>query len=367
MNKLEKIGKSIAKKQTSNPIKFMIILMILILITAPGIFLLLSHVEPSLEKTLPQNVQEVKTMNDMRTQFGADMMYIVVNSDSVTDLRNPQVIKFIDLISQKIEKNDFILDVYSIANIVKESTGKIPDSIHEIKTILKNNPLTKMYLNYDYSLALIQIRSDTGSSSKIINRVVKDIKDDIKNLETFNPGVTTSITGFNAIDKATFEVIIRDFMYITVFSLLFMVIFLFIYFRSIKKIVMSTSVIILSLIMTLGITGYLGITITVISMVAAAMIMALGISYGINVTYEYYILKKSHSKKESIKKLNSLIIRALTGSSFTTGAGFLALLFGVIPAMKNLGIILAMGIIITLLNSVLFLPVIIYLLDRRSK
>ena len=368
MDLIEKIGENIGKAQVRAPNLFLLGLIISLIVIIPGTTFLLSHVEPSLEKTLPQNVIEVETMNDMRTQFGADMMQIIIRTNLPTsDIRTPKVINYVDTLSQKLRENDYILQVDNIADIIKAyNNGVVPKSLPKIKSILHNNPYTKFFINYDYSTTIIQIKSDTGADSKIIKRVVEDIEDSISSLETKNPGVETEITGFNSIDKATFEVIIKDFMNITGLSFLFMLIFLLFYFKSIRKVIMSLSVIMISLLLTAGITGYLAITMTVVTMVAGAMIMALGISYGINVTYEYYVLRKEFSKKQTIIKLNTQILRALVGSSLTTGAGFLALLFGVIPAMKNLGIVLAIGIVITLFVSVLFLPVIIIKLDTKS-
>ena len=59
------------------------------------------------------------------------------------------------------------------------------------------------------------------------------------------------------------------------------------------------------------------------------------------------------------------LLRAMLGASLTTMAGFLALLFGVLPAMKTLGIILAIGIFTTLIGAIFLLPVVIYLYDRK--
>jgi len=63
----------------------------------------------------------------------------------------------------------------------------------------------------------------------------------------------------------------------------------------------------------------------------------------------------------------SELLRAMVGASLTTIAGFLALLFGVLPAMKNLGIILALGILTTLVSAIFMLPVLVYLYDTRRK
>lgn len=369
MNFLEKLGLSLAKYQIKNSKTFFILLIILLAITLPGITLLIGHIEPSLEKILPSEISEVKTMNDMRSQFGADMMYLVVRIDGplVNDMRSPEVLVYLDGLSNRLRENSFIIDVSSVANIVKsQNNGVIPNTLDETKELLKDNPQVRMFNNHDNSLTVVQIRSDTGATASVVKEVVEQIEYDIESVENYNPGVKISITGFNSIDKATFEVIMQDFAYITGFSFLFMVVFLLIYFRSIRKVLGTISVIMISVLVTLGLVGYMNITITVVTMVAAAMIMALGISYGINVIYEYYMLRESHDKNTSLEILNTHLIRALVGSSLTTSAGFLALLFGIIPAMKNLGIVLALGISITLIVSVIFLPVIVYKLDNEK-
>ena len=370
MEFLKELGKKIGENQIKKPYVFFIGLVIFLALTLPGIPLLLNNVEPSLEKILPQDITEVKLMNDMRSLFSADMMYVLLYaSGPVEDVRDPEVLRYVDSLSNKLRKDDYIKEVMNFPDmIMMVNDGKIPNSNQDIQKLIKLNPRALMFINHDYSFTVIQIRSDTGASSSVIGKVVNNINDDIASLEPMNPGLTYKITGFNAIDRATFQVIMSDFAYITIFSFLFMLIFLFFYFGgSVKKVVGAISVIMISVMITFGITGYLGITITVVTMVAAAMIMALGISYGINITYEYYLLRKKMGKEKALVELNTGIVRALIGSSLTTSAGFLALLFGVLPAMKNLAIVLAIGITITLLVSILILPLIVFKLDSEIK
>lgn len=367
--KLERYAKKLAEKQLANKTSFFIALAITILALLPGIPLLLGHIEPSLEKILPQEVEEVKLMNDMRGQFGADMMYLVIQvTGPTTDVRDPAVITYLDLLTSKLQEEEYILQAESLADVIKETNNEvIPASRQKITELMQLHPNTPRYVNEDHSITIIHLRSDTGATAQLIKSTVESIQHTIMTLEAYNPGVKTTLTGFNTIDKATFEVIIKDFSNITGLSFLFMLTFLAIYFRKAKKVFAAVSIIMISLIITLGLVGYLGLTITVVTMVAAAMIMALGISYGINVTYDYYTLREKYDKEESIKKLNTNLIRALIGSSLTTSAGFLALLFGIIPAMKTLGIVLALGIIITLASSILFLPLILYVTDKEEK
>lgn len=363
---IEKIAKKITTAQSSNPKMFLLAFGIITLLLIPGVFNLVGNIEASLEKVLPQDIEEVKTMNDMRSEFGADMMYILAHPISpIVDVRNPSYLNYIDLLEQRIRSHDAILKTESFAGEIKMiNGGNIPDSISEIKSFTTS----KRFVNADYSLSIIQIKSDTGASSEKIKYVVDAIKSDIEALDEINPGVEMEITGFNAIDKATFEVIISDFGSITVVSMALVMMVVFIVFRSFAKGLMPMAVVMTALIWTAGIAGYLNLTITVVSMVAAAMIMGLGIDFGIHVVHTYYEKRKTREPKKALEGMMGELLRAMVGASLTTMAGFLALLFGVLPAMKTLSIILALGIFNTLLGAVFLLPVIVYLYDKgKSK
>lgn len=365
---IEKIADRIAKLQVKYPLYVLIVFLVISLALIPGIFNLVGNVEPSLEKVLPQHIDEIETMNDMRAQFGADMMYLLLYAeDPISDVRNPEFVEYVDQLANSIKEREYILEVNTVADIIKQQNqGIIPDSLTEIKYDLADHPLTSRYINPDYSLSVIRITSDTGSSAELINKVVTEIKQDIEFSQSFNPGSKIQLTGFNAIDKATFEVIIKDFQYITLVSFLLIGIVVLVTFRSFTKGFLPLTVVMVALLWTIGIVGYFNFTITVVTMVAAAMIMGLGIDFGIHMVHTYYEKRKKEKPKKALQKTLRELLRAMVGASLTTTAGFLALLFGVLPAMQNLGIILAIGIMSTLTGAIFLLPVLVYLNDTRG-
>jgi len=363
---IEEIAEKIVRDQIRHPYRYIIVFLILTLLIFPGILKLVSNVEPSLEKVLPSDIQEVKTMNNMRAQFGADMVYVLAHIEGpVTDVRDFKVLNYLDALSEKLRTDENILEVTSLADIVISDYGLIPNSNEKIKEILRLDPSTPSYTNYDYSFAVIRIKSDTGSSAQLIDKVINSIRVDIDSIETINPGLRFEITGFNAIDKATFNVIMSDFMNITFVSLILVGLVVFFTFRSFVKGTIPLIVVFIALLWTFGIAGYLNLTITVVSMVAAAMILGLGIDFGIHVVHSYYERRKNERPKHAMIETMKELLLAMLGASLTTISGFLALLFGILPAMKTLGIILAIGILNTLLSAVLVLPVIIYLYDTK--
>ncbi|MGV8163112.1 MAG: MMPL family transporter [Candidatus Nanoarchaeia archaeon] len=368
MSYLRKLGYKLGILQGKHPWFFIILAILITIATIPGIPILLNNVEPSLEKVLPQDIEEVQVMNDMRSQYGADMLYLVLitNEDTYT-YSNMQ---YVDSFTQSLRAVDNIVEVSSISDILKErNKGIIPTSSNEIRKILDADSRSDNFVNADRSITIIQIKSDTGASAKTVKKVLDDIRFTQEIMDSSNPGFEIKLTGFNAVDQATFKVIISDFIKITLISFALMIIFLLIHYKlSIKKTIYSLVIMIFSLIWALGVTGYLGIKLNVVTMVSAAMIIALGSSYGINSVYHFYDdFLLQYNKKEAIARFQEFLIIGLSGSALAEIAGFLALLFGLMPSMQDLGIILAIGIFFALFVSVVILPVFFYIMERDKQ
>jgi len=366
---MDRIAAKLVGQQIKRPSWFLAVFVVITLALIPGILLLVNNVEPSLEKVLPSDIEQVQTMNDMRAQFGADMMYLLVYAEPpVYDVREPRMLDYIDILSQRLRTRGTILEVTNMADLARqENSGILPESYNGAKEALAASMFTSQYANEDYTFSVIRIRTDTGASAQRISEVVNDINEDIAVVEEYNPGARLQLTGFNAIDKATFEIIMSDFAVITLVSLVLVSAVVFVLFRSFGRGMLPMAVVMTALLWTMGLSGYIGFTITVVTMVAAAMILGLGIDFGIHVVHNYFELRKSKGQKKSLTLTMAELLRAMTGASLTTMAGFLALLFGVLPAMKTLGIILAMGILNTLIAAVFLLPVIVYIYDGGTR
>lgn len=359
---LEKFAEKIAIVQVKYPKLVILAILLISFVLAPGILKI--KVEPSLEKVLPQDIPVIETMNDMRIQFGADMVYIVIEPEYALDIREPKIIKYLDVLQNKLVTNENILEVTSLVTIVKENKGFIPDSIQEIKNILDNDPRTHKFANSDYSLTFLQLRTDTGANAKLIDKLKSDIKDDIASLDELNPGVEYHVTGFNIIDKATFDIMMSDFAFETPLAFALIGIIVFLVFRSLLKGFLPMVVVMVAMMWTAGLIGYFDIVLSSTNIVAASMIMGLGIDFGIHILHRFYELKKTMSREKALMNSLKENIRATVAAALTTSAGFLALLFGSLPAMKNFGIILSIGIISAMIATIIVLPAVIFLYDE---
>lgn len=369
--KLEEIGRKLGEMQTKYPKKFLWAVFIITLIMIPG--LLQMKIEPSLEKVLPQDLEVLKQMNSMRDQFGADMVYVFYETEgsAYEDARLPEILKQVEATEQKISHENNILMVNSYAAMVRDyNNGIIPEDYEKIKEIHEqaksiNDPRVNL-INHDFTILLTEIKTNTGANAGAIKQVVGDIRFDIEN--TNQLGLNTGLTGYNALDKATFEVILSDFSYTTFIAFAFVGIVVYLTFRSLSLGMIPMVVVMISLLWTNGTVGYLGIAMTVASMGAAAMVMGLGIDFGIHLISIFKEFREmGKSLKESIILTLEKDIRAIVGTAITTIAGFLSLWFSSLPAMADLGTILLLGIFYSMIAALLLMMPLVYFYEKKQE
>ncbi|MCA9478329.1 MAG: MMPL family transporter [Nanoarchaeota archaeon] len=350
---IDQLAQTLARLQLKHTKLLLAIFLVFTLAVLPGIVFLPSHVEPSLERVMPSFIEELRLVNHMRTQFGSDITYVVLTANGpLYDVRDKAALEYISVLEQAFQQRELVVGTQSIASIYG-TQEEYPTEVIAPDMISKGNDIT-----------VIKVITDTGADADAINELIDGIETDIEQFSALNPGFDIQITGFNVIDKLTFNVIMSDFLVITGVSMSLIALILWLFFRTGKKVLLAMSVLFAAVIWTMGIVGYLGMTITVVSMVSIAMIMGLGIDFSVHMMHTYYEYREKHSPKKSVLLTQKELMRAVFGAAATTIAGFLALLFGVLPAMQTLAIILAIGIFNTLFGAIGLMPLLLYTTDK---
>jgi len=258
-------------------------------------------------------------------------------------------------IENRIGRSENVFQTTSPATMLKQRYGEIPEDSEKIDEFNYGNLVTD-----NKRTALISVRADTQAKSDEIRGLYNDIH---MAVGSELPGTDYQLTGYNMIDLATFQVIISDFMRITAVSFAAVLLVLYGVFRDLKRMMFPMVPVMFALIWMLGLGGYLGANLTIISMVSAAMIMGLGIDFGIHVTKKYYNTKRG---AEGLSETMTELSRGLLGGSTTTGIGFLALLAANLTGMHALGIFLFTGIISAYIGATFLLPTLIILVDGKE-
>jgi uncharacterized protein len=120
-----------------------------------------------------------------------------------------------------------------------------------------------------------------------------------------------------------------------------------------------------AILINMGTNAFLGSTSYMTSSIAAIIQLAVSVDYSIFLIHRYREEKQIYSLKEDamISAISKTGV-AVTASALTTIAGFASLLIMKIGIGKDLGFILAKGVILSLLTTVFLLPCLILLFDK---
>ncbi len=105
-----------------------------------------------------------------------------------------------------------------------------------------------------------------------------------------------------------------------------------------------------------------------VTQIIPVLIIGLGVDYGIHITSRYREeIGRGEDVDGAIGRSIGTVGVALTLATVTTAVGFLTNIFNPVPALKDFGILSAVGIIVSFLLMLTFVPSARRLLDRRAE
>ena len=347
---IEELASRLVEYQVEQPRRVLLAIGLLTALVIPGALNL--EVKPNTEAILPADDPTVQSLDTLRAKFSGDTTYIVFESDK--DVRNTELLEEMQRIENRVKTVENVHSTQSPASMITQRYDRIPQDQDTLEQFDYESLVSQ-----NYRTGLIAVRTDTQANSGEIQKLYDDIHTTVQSETTEN----YYLTGYNMIDLATFQVIISDFARITGVSFGAVLLVLYGVFRDFKRMMFPIVPVMFGLIWMLGLGGYLGANLTIISMVSAAMIMGLGIDFGIHVTKKYFNTRRG---SEGLSETMTELSRGLLGGSMTTGVGFLALLAANLTGMHALGIFLFTGIISAYVGAVVLLPTLIIMIDGKQ-
>lgn len=336
------------------------------------------ELNPSLKSMVPKQHRFMKTMDEIDDLFGGSTILILaVESDSL-------------LYQTTLEKfaayNDSLANIDVIKNIVSlYSTSKIISS----DTGFKIGPLIESLPKDAYEVE--QLKNDLNATNRIIGNIISDdfqimsficqlsvsfdydensLVEQIKKLnQQFEGPEKIYFAGMPLIRSHVANQMHRDIRLFLPVGITFMIVFLFISFRSYLGVALPLSVVIISTIWTLGIMGWLGFDLPFTGILIPVMLIAITNNYGIHIISHYYDYTKDDleaSRVDIIKKTLQSVSFPIFLAGLTTVLGFLGLISHILPKARELGIFTACGIFIAFLLSLLLVPAFLNIAKRPS-
>ena len=203
-------------------------------------------------------------------------------------------------------------------------------------------------------------------NSKAVFEIVEYVRAMVAGFERRYPDVRFYLTGGTAFDAAFTEVPADDNRVLGPLMLLVIVIILAFSLRSTWYVVSAMLLIALATGTMLGVTGWAGARMNAGTAGAPVIVLSLSVAYCVHILATIrQQMQSGLDQLEAIIESIRVNIAPVTITSLTTAVGFLSLNFSDAPPFRQLGNMVASGVLVTLVLSVTLLPAVLCFVRLR--
>lgn len=330
----------------------------------------------SQEDMLPDDVEVIETLMLVSDQFAGTFSSstIVVEidpsyarSDELRDVRDPEALRYVDTLAERAKLIYGVIDAQSAATVIKDANGgKIPSSLQSVKSLAAQNEMVAQqlsaYISDDYTLSVVRLSLLDGLDAE---EVVAELREVIRVAQP--PGMTVEISG-DLVEDITMQELAEETMQTTsMISFALIIVILILLFVSIKYGLIPLLTILLGTVWTYGVLYVIGFEITPMTSGAMAMIMGIGIDFGIQVTKRFRYELRTYDKEEAMVNTLQNVFYPMVITTIAAVTGFLCLSLGELPMMKDMGKMLAMGVTCCMVAALTVVPAVLVLLERKKR
>ena len=333
------------------------------------------EMDAGLRSGLPREHPIVQSMEKIDELFsGSDIIIIAVESDS---LFSSSTLEKLSSFNDSLESVELISKVTSIFNqkqITPEKNGfsiepildDIPiDSLMTERFFqrLKNSGMVGNLVSDDYKTMCFigQINSSFEYDEFEFRKNIFEL------VNRFNEPENFYVSSLPITRATVVENMQRDMRVYTPIAVGLGIFLLMLSFRSWTGVFLPFFVVILSIIWTFGVMGWLDLPLAFIGTLIPVMLVAIANNYGIHIISHYFEYSKSDPTgsrgqilKRTIRKVGVPILLA----GVTTVVSFLSLLSHSLPRAREMGVLVSFGILIAFVLSIILIPSILVLLPR---
>jgi len=264
------------------------------------------------------------------------------------------------------EEDDMIVE-----NLVQGTKHLTNADLDKIKSIALNEPLlVNKIVSPDAHVSVVNVTVQLPGIDPIVEvpavaASVRKIKAEF--LEQY-PENDIYLSGMVMMNNSFSESALNDGSTLVPLMFLIVIIIIGVLLRTIAGTFATIVVIIMSIAATMGLAGWTGYFLTGPSSSAPTMILTLAVADCIHVlTSMFYEMRHGATKQEAIRKSLKVNIQPIFLTSITTAIGFLSMNFSDSPPFRDLGNIVAVGVMLACLFSLTLFPALLRVLPIKVK
>ncbi|MCQ2448516.1 MAG: MMPL family transporter, partial [Oscillibacter sp.] len=291
---------------------------------------------------------------DMLTYLPEDMETVIGQNDLLEDFSKGA---FTFLIFEDMESKDVAKLKEKVEAVEHVDTVLWYDSLSDLSIPMELLPdKVRSEFNTDHS-TMMAVFFDTGTSDDLTMEAVKEIRS-ICGSQCFVSGMTALVVDLKDLCEQEEPIYVALAVILASVSML---IFLDGWLVPVVFLLSIGAMILLNL----GTNYFLGEISYITKALSAVLQLAVTMDYSIFLWHSYNEQRETHSDhKEAMAIAIKETLTSVIGSSITTVAGFIALCFMSFTLGRDLGIVMAKGVVLGVLGCVTVLPSLILVLDK---
>ena len=369
--------------------------------------------DASSDTLILENDNDLIATREVSDTYSSNEFLIITLSDP-NGIISSKNIAFIEELNQTIKQFEWVKSTQSIldAPLLTINNQSLSDLANEIKTLndagvniadaeeeLKQSPIFKeLVISEDGSTSailinlienerlneLIKLRSEELSNDerRIINQEYENIKKindkkrsqnifEIRNLikELSDQGIEMHLGGIPMIADDTITFVKKDMVVFGFGVLIFILLVLYLIFKSPIWIIIALSNCIVSLILMIGTVSFLNWKITVISSNFISLMLILSLSMTVHIIVRYRQIICDNRNLERIDLIKNCCLKMIYPCFFTaltTIFAFGTLYSSGIKPVMDFGLMMCLGLTITLVTSFIYLPIVLSFFNLKN-
>ena len=328
------------------------------------------QLETDFQSSLPDDLGPIQVEDKVESEFRSSSSIIIlfqVNDQQqeesfVTDVRDPKLIRTQKALAEELRGETIVGEVQSSASLFET----MPESKEQVIQRVERSGQGSQLYNRDYTATQMFVTLDEEMSEENIREANRKIRENLEQTPK-QPGIDITITGNPVIRTDIGDILVSDSVTtISAASLLILTLLTLTRGRVYGPITFLP--LFVGLIWTLGTMGIASIPLTIATIALGAMILGLGVEYGSFITERILEEKEQQGSIEAgVREAVPTTGLAILGSSMTTVVGFSALLIASISFIRDLGLTLSIGIVLTLISALVLTPSLIIEYERWSR
>ncbi|MGR9092816.1 MAG: efflux RND transporter permease subunit, partial [Gammaproteobacteria bacterium] len=214
----------------------------------------------------------------------------------------------------------------------------------------------------------VTLQIPVGERAESTPVVVEFVRDLVADFTAKHPGIEVHLSGMIMMDQAFFESAMDDTMKLIPISFALMLGLIALLVGGFFGTIVTLLIIVFSIIGAMGAGGHVGFPLTGVSSSAPIIILTVAVANCVHILVTFiHDMHEGKSKIEAMQESLRVNLQPVFLASATTAIGFMTMNFSEVPPFNHLGTIVSIGVLLSFIMTVSFLPAAMTLLPVRVK